>query len=100
MIYRKEIAMTTLRQLGGKMFLTMTGANKLSYGDEGELNFRFPGSKKWTHCKIALTPSDLYSMTFYKVRGMDVKDKKEISGVYFDMIRDIFTQETGLYTSL
>jgi len=39
-------------------------------------------------------------MTFYSIRGASYKVKSEANGIYNDMLQDIFTSHTGLYTSL
>lgn len=95
-----QIAQTILEQLGGKRFIIMTGAKNLGAG-ENYLSFKIGRNPKGvTHVKITLTPMDLYDMEFFKVRGTSFKKVSEIDGVYFDQLQDIFTDRTGLYTSL
>jgi len=96
------IAMTILAQLGGNRFTAMTGAKQ--FGDTGNgLSFRLPSNfatKGINHVKIELNDLDLYDITFTKIRGMKVTVIAEASGIYCDMLRDVFTKATGLDTSL
>lgn len=55
--------------------------------------------------KITLDADDTYTMYFYKqtmTRSFDFKISKEtrFEGVYFDMLQDLFTDVTGIYTKL
>lgn len=93
-----EVANTILRQLGGGRFIMMTGAT--CYADTNALVVKFKGSKKANYLRIELTPSDLYHMKFLKVWGTKSKEVAEYDRVYADMLRDIFTEVTGLYTKL
>lgn len=100
---RKQIAHTTLQQLGGNRFIAMTGAKYFSFGDKGELNFKLP-SGKYKAVKIEVNANDLYKVTFYKmskkggvptVTGTVVRDDVDVSN-----LRGVFERETGLATSL
>ena len=96
----KEIAETILRQLGGNRFIAMTGASSFSYGDRC-LTFRIgKNEKKVKAVRITLEPSDTYRMEFMAIRNLEVKTLSEKVGVYCDMLQEIFTNETGLYTKL
>ena len=100
---RKSQAMEIMNQLGGQKFIAMTGARYITFDEKGptaNLSFKFMGSKAATHMKIALDVMDTYTVTFYKIRGATCKTVKEYTGVYNDMLRDIFTSFTGLETSL
>jgi hypothetical protein len=60
---------------------------------------------KWIGLRIELTPSDTYSLTFLKQAGSWAKGNfsiKEhaVEGVYADSLRQVFTAETDLFTSL
>ena len=95
-----KIANTILEQLGGNKFLVMTGSKNLR-GDEVSLTMDLTRNKlsaKWL--TITLEQNDTYTMLFRSVRGMDIKVKAEITDVYAEDLQRIFTQETGLYTSL
>lgn len=99
----KESAMEIVRQLGGGKFIVMTGArnfvydSKLSYAN---VSFKFMGSHTATHVKIVLDGSDLYSVEFFRIRADKINPVKKFEGVYNDMLQDIFTEVTGLYTHL
>lgn len=95
-------AQIILQQLGGGKFLAMTGAKQL--GTTGnDLSFRLPSNfanRGINYVKITLTPADLYDMEFGKIRGIKYTKLATHEGVYFDALREIFTRETGLETSL
>lgn len=110
---RKQIAETILSQLGGNRFVVMTGAKDIAFGPNGELQFKIP-TKKINYVKIALDRgTDTYKMTFLKTlstneickriqaKRTDLIDTvKEVDMVYCDMLQEVFTSYTGLYTSL
>src|SRR5579859_4753243 len=100
-----------LQQLGGKRFIAMTGSRNFTSGHvDGSpwkaLTMHLARNKMGaTHLTIALEPMDWYSMTFYRVRysernGVVTTTLKRVDGVYCDMLEDVFTEETGLYTRL
>jgi hypothetical protein len=99
-----NIAQTILQQLGGSRFVKMTGAKDL-LGDENSLLFRLPerfardGINK---VRITLDLSDTYTITFLKCnfRKHEFQIVAERSGIYFDMLQPVFTEVTGLDTSL
>lgn len=92
----KEIAQTIFAQLGGNRFKAMTGAHSF-VADEKALIFKVP---RVGMVKISLRADDTYDMEFLKVRNLKVKKTGEYKGVYFDMLQSLFTEHTGLYTSL
>lgn len=78
----------------------MTGAKNFTAIPNG-LQFSFPNPGGPNKCRIILTGSDLYRMEFYKVRsGNAVLFGKIWEGVYDDALQSIFTEVTGLQTSL
>lgn len=106
-----------LQQLGGRKFLVMTGSKNLLYGKENNfLSMHLTRNKLGAqYLRITLTPMDVYKMEFSKtVRKYEtipgtnkkfcVDEKlviiKTIEPVYDDMLQELFTQETGLYTHL
>ena len=99
-----SVAETILAQLGGRRFIVMTGAkNLMSHTADNALSFRIPGTMtkdRINYVKITLTPDDLYTMEFGKIRGTTYRVIETVEGVYCDMLRDIFTDKTGLETSL
>lgn len=91
-------ALTVIEQLGGNKFLAMTGARDFVSNDNS-LSFRVP-SRSANFVTVVLDPSDTYTVKFSLVRGAVVKVVKELSGVYCDMLPELFTSVTGLETSL
>jgi len=95
------VAETILKTLGGNKFRMMTGAKNLA-GDENSLSMRIGrNSSNSNYLKITLNMMDLYDMEFCKLTRMgEKKSVKEYNNVYNDMMTDIFTKHTGMYTSL
>jgi len=104
------IATTILQQLGGNKFIAMTGASKFqSHGDKA-LGFRIPTRNGINAVKVTLAPGDVYTVEFLKVtppglngegfRPASAVVKKKVEGVYFDQLQSVFTEATGLLTSL
>ena len=95
------VAKTILEQLGGNKFCMMTGAKNLA-GDENSLSMRIGrNSSNSNYLKITLNSMDLYDMEFAKVSRMgEKKSVTEYSDVYNDMLTDVFTEHTGMYTKL
>lgn len=110
------VAAEILHQLGGNKFVVMTGAKHLLALDNG---IRFTigrNASKANRVEITLNGLDLYDVKFikhtpYKIKVdynkgtiKETEEKtvvlKEYNDVYFDMLQDIFTSFTGLYTHL
>jgi hypothetical protein len=96
-----EIADTILNQLGYHRFLAMTGADHLAAIENG-LRFHVPGRTRgrinWV--EITLTASDEYDMYFFFFAAGKAKVVRCFEGVQWDQLRDLFTDATGLNTSL
>lgn len=96
-----QVAETILAQLGGRVFVAMTGAFDIT-GGENTLMLKFKGSKRWNALKIELTPEDVYTMTFYHLKRREgvlaVEKEESLDDVYSDQLQDVFTDWTGLYT--
>lgn len=95
------IANTILEQLGGRQFLSMTGARAL-VGHPRALSFLLPriaqnGANRVT---VTLDASDTYTVTFARYRKLTDTTVAEVSFVYADQLRDVFTSATGLHTRL
>jgi hypothetical protein len=96
----KQIAQTIIQQLGGNRFLAMTGAKNLTYGP-ASLQMALPTGLSpvgVNRVKITLDDSDTYTVTFGKLQGVKYRLMGEVSGVYCDMLEDVFTENTGLFT--
>lgn len=93
------------RQLGPH-FPIMTGAKDwLGTADgEGSLVFSLPrngfNAKRINKVRVMLCADDTYTVTFWKIRGAKVTVIAEVSDVYCDNLREVFTAETNLMTSL
>jgi hypothetical protein len=100
----KEIAQTILSQLGGNRFALMTGAKNFGFITNG-LRFDLPRGSKNKASRVTILldiGTDTYTMKFEKVntRKLCVDLIKEVDLVYNDMLQEVFTNNTGLYTSL
>jgi hypothetical protein len=96
------VATTIIDQLGGNRFIAMTGANRFYAFPDG-VSFRIPtrsAKNGINSVMITLTPDDLYDVEFGTVRAMKYTVKSAHKGIYFDMLQELFTAETGLYTHL
>jgi hypothetical protein len=100
-----SVALTILEQLGGRRFLVMTGAKSLA-ASESSLSMRLDSVNDQGHriraVRIDLDPSDTYTLTAYGPgkEAYDVVERYRQSDVYCDVLQDVFTRATGLYTSL
>lgn len=92
----QEIATTILAQLGGNRFKAMTGAHSFS-ADLNCLIFKLPKGKS---VKITLNGKDLYDVEFWSIRGFNVNKTATEADVYAEDLQRIFTEHTGLATSL
>lgn len=87
-------------QLGGRRFNVMTGAREF-VGSVDTLRFRVgSNAKRITIVTVRLDPNDTYTVTFYRGGSMNLKKAAEVSGVYADNLAAVFTQHTGMYTTL
>lgn len=100
------IAKTILEQMGGRRFAVMTGCKDF-IGLRNGLQMSLARNKTSANrLKVILDEdTDTYTMYFYRqsmTKHFDIKVKEiaKYEGVYFDMLQDIFTQVTGLYTRL
>ena len=97
-----QVAQTILQQLGGNKFAVMTGARHfLDCGNA--LAFRLPSNfaKDGINAiRITLEDSDTYAVQFGKVRGHSHKVIAEKTGIYCDMLPEVFREATGLETRM
>ena len=98
-----EVAKTIYSQIGNKAF-TMMGADHFGSGiedDQAYLQFKIKGCKHYNYIKVTLTPSDTYTVCFLKAtpkRG--ITKKVPVAGVYFDQLKPVIEERTGLYLTL
>jgi hypothetical protein len=98
------VAEIILQQLGGRRFITMTGARDFMGGPDF-LSFRLPGPLGFckqgiNHVKITLTPMDVYTVQFNRIRGTIMVPISTRQDVYAEDLEEVFTTETGLRTRL
>lgn len=102
----RESRQAIIEQLGGRRFQVMTGA-EFRY-DQDCVIVKLPrkAAKGIGSMRIMLAADDTYTMTFFAQRGsfaagtFRIEQVSEFEGVYCDQLQTIFTDETGLYTSL
>lgn len=98
------IAKTILQQIGGRRFCAMTGSRDfMDLGNGLRMNLS-RNKTSANRLEILLDEAtDTNRMRFYRMtvsKHFDVKTKDiaVYEGVYCDMLEDIFTSVTGLYT--
>jgi hypothetical protein len=101
------IAREIMQQLGAGRFQAMTGAKNFvslcpEYSGSFGLGFRIPKAKAGINAvSVKLDEgSDTYAVEFSRVYGTKVTSKGKFTGIYCDMLQDLFEQETGLLTSM
>lgn len=106
------VARTIIEQLGGHKFIAMTGVKDL-LSDGNTLRMRLPrNASKANRLWVTLDADDTYTMRFFKFTAGRLNKKTfawsddktvevvEYNGVYCDQLQSIFTEVTGMYTSL
>lgn len=108
----KQISSTILEQLGGNKFCAMTGAKNFLFAEITETNNRVwlrmdlgRNAGKVNRLKIYYNSDDTYSMHFYnqQIRNyteVKISNETQFENVYSDQLRELFTQVTGMHTSL
>lgn len=100
---QNQIAQTILQQLGGNRFMVMTGSKNF-VASSNALSFSLArNASKANRCVITLDEgSDTYVVEFWNVnmKKVTMTTLKKYEGVYFDMLQSIFSDFTGLATSL
>ena len=95
---RQEIANIIFRQYGGAEFALLTGAKNFQYLKDGGLIYEIGRNVKvvkWVETK--LNASDLYDIKFYNRKAEIITEEKD---VFCEQLRNIFQQNTHLYTSI
>ena len=95
---------TYMDQVDGRSVAAMAGSRGLigwRNGLQMGLERKKPPANRWKW-RVAEN-TNTYTMYFYRqsmTKHFDIKVKEiaKYEGVYFDMLQDIFTQVTGLYT--
>lgn len=96
-----EVANNILRQLGGDQFLYLVGVRSVMAFADG-VAVRFTGKAKdgINNVRVTLDADDTYTVAFQRSTVSSLVNKGEFSGVYADMLANLFESETGLYVSL
>lgn len=108
------VAQTILNQLGGNRFVAMTGAKNFVALENGIKFSIGRNASKANTVKITLNGLDLYDIEFIKFTPFKIsvnhktcavttrEEKTEIvktyNDCYCDMLQEVFTSVTGLYT--
>ena len=80
----------------------MTGAKHL-LAHPSALSFRLPSNfakRGVNHIRIELNGNDLYDVTYARVRGLEMIHEEKLLDVDWEQLRFVFTDVTGLATSL
>ncbi len=96
------VARIILDQLGGGMFLAMTGAHTLISREDG-LSFKLPSNFATdgiNYIRITLNVMDTYDIEFGKTRRLKYTQHSLHKGIYFDGLQDLISRTTGLALSL
>lgn len=106
------VAQEILSQLGGRRFIVMTGSKAILSSDNSITLKLVRNKSKANELKITLNGLDLYDMQFiyHKYPTLNKrtwifeeeikKDIKTFKDIYCDQLQELFTEVTGLYTSL
>ena len=94
-----SVAITILKQLGGVGRLrAMTGAyNFVDLGDGVAFKIK---NQRANYIKIKLNGKDLYDLEVGRIRGTTYKVVATHNDVYFDQLKPLIEQATGMYLSL
>lgn len=93
------IANEIISQLGNKAMAMMGAKSPMAIAKGLQLDVGTNG-KKVTRLWIVLDPSDTYTVTAYKGRGVHTKLVTTLSDVYVDSLHSVIESMTGLYLSL
>ncbi len=85
---------------GEKRLKVMLGAKNFMFGNN-YLYFQYPHNNKTHYCKVVLQPNDTYKLELGYQRSKSVITRTFTqSGLYCDMLKQVFERETGLHLSL
>lgn len=99
--HKMEIANTILEQLGGNKFIAMTGSHTFIADKKALIMTLTRNKARAKQLRIELNDKDLYDMTFYNVnQDFDHEIVTRHEDAPAEIIQNLFTATTGLYTSL
>ena len=98
------VATTIVEQMcGGRTSRLMVMIGAFNFLDhEYGVSFKFRGSKRSNHVEVTLNASDTYTMTFRKLTngGLKATTVVKASFLFWDQLKPVFENETGLRLSL
>jgi hypothetical protein len=99
------VANTILEQLGGRMFVTMTGAKEMIGSDNSltmRVNGRYNSAVRVNLFRVILDANDTYTVKamFLSLSTGKLTLVAESSDIYCDGLQDAFERMTGLFTTL
>ncbi len=100
---QQQISQTIIDYLGGfgQLQAMINAKYFMTTDDPAGIRFQFSGSKKANICKITYEPGlDTYKFELFRytrVRYAHCPVIYELEGVYADLLKPTFEQETGLY---
>lgn len=94
-------ANTIIAQLGGSRFEMMTGAKQwVDTGNGVQFAIGRGAVNKANKVRITLDVTDTYTVEFFNIRGVNVREISTHSMVYADKLAALFTEQTGMDTRL
>ena len=99
-----EVARTILEQLGGRSFGAMVGIGQVVDLGDG-VQFAVGGGSTRSlgginKVVVKLAADDTYDLSFWRIRGVEVREIHAYRGVHAHEMRGIVEIATGLRTSL
>lgn len=96
-----NIANTIIAQLGGARFEAMTGAKQwVNTGNGVQFAIGRGAINKANKVRITLDENDTYTVSFFNIRGVNVREISTHSMVYADQLTALFTKQTGMDTRI
>ena len=89
-----EVAQEIARQIGRAAFFMMGAQNLIS--DGSALSFQIRGSRRYNRVRVELNGSDLYDITFTRIRALKISAQDVIEDVYADQLHSVISYHTGL----
>lgn len=93
-------AYSIIAQLGGNRFKSMTGAKDFAFGSDG-LTFKIGrNANRINGVRINLESTDEYTVEFLRINKNGISIFSRHEQVYCDQLQELFTRQTGMYTTL
>lgn len=94
---------TIANQIGRRAFFMMGAKNIGATTHDGKAALTFGimrNDNGVTHVRVTLEPSDTYTVTFLRVRGLKITTVSEAEMVFADVLNQVIENRTGLRLSL